>query len=549
MVQWIACIAALHLSSAFYFNHKLLKVTQQPCCKNFAVLPVYRAIFVVLFFVLPFYAQAQFAPAEAAVLNYRIIGFSFPPKKGTSEYLVEIANGHFNIEKEFTAHITHTASSATDSVIAEVRSFGSEYTWRVIYKSSGSVAATSSLHHFSTGTLPVGDAKSKRLRVDKKNRGIKDTYILVDGVKMMFDLEGQPVWYFPGADSMVGALSDIKISPSGSFTFLEGRGAYEVAYDGKILWTRFNRDDMGMVAPDAFHHEFSKLENGHYMSLLSEVPLSGEALAADGRKRFFPPISSSTLQEFDENGKLVWAWRSRDYVWQSDLMEFQNTFPGSHIDLHENAFFFDERSGVIYLSMVGISRIVKIEYPSGKVLAEYGTTYPGKDTCPVAGTAPQLGQLLANSMFCNQHSLKLGDDNCLYVCSTRKLPGNGSGEVFNCPVVLKMKQSRGSLEKVWEFSCDAIIKNLQGTMGGGGNVVLMPGGRLFISVGIPYDGMYIVDTKKQVHWSAGVETYDPQKNSWIPYVKYRASIITRQQMEKMVWSVKETQDALSRRNP
>ena len=41
-------------------------------------------------------------------------------------------------------------------------------------------------------------------------------------------------------------------------------------------------------------------------------------------------------------------------------------------DVHENAFFFDEKNKVIYISFKYISTIIKLKYPEGIVLNTYG---------------------------------------------------------------------------------------------------------------------------------------------------------------------------------
>jgi hypothetical protein len=528
-------------------------VTQTTRSRSFLPHLARRIPAFVLFVIFSISARAQFTPAETAVLNYRIIGFSFPAKKATSGYVVEIAAGSFSREAEFASHISQEVSSQTNKVIIEVPSFGAEYTWRVVYKHLGAVTATSSLHHFSTGALPENGVSAKRLRVDTKAQGIGDSYILVDGVNKIFDMEGNPVWYLPGVDS-TASLTDMKISPSGTITFLDRGDAYEVSYDGRTLWKYNNERGRGGAYTAAFHHEYSKLTSGHYMSLLSDMPSTDvKQQPLGGRKRFFPRFFTSTIQEFDEKGKLVWSWNSQDYIQRSDLQALHKQYSAAHLDLHENAFCFDEKNNVIYLCMAGISRIVKIQYPSGKVLATYGTVYrssaPGIDTTTQTGGV-ELGQMLANGMFGNPHALKLSGDGCIYVYSSKKDSGKYADGRSHCyPKILKMKQAGHALEKVWELNCEALAKEPKEANGGGGNVMELPGNRLFVSLGIPYSDMYIVDADKSILWSAMVDVYIPNNNSWMPYLKYRASIITRQQLEQLIQSGKEFGSALSIRHP
>lgn len=501
--------------------------------------------YLIAFFLLvasSFSVQAQLAPTENCVLNYRITGFSFPAKKGATQYTVEIASGNYQKEKEFAAHVSLSSSSENNRIVMEVPAFGSAYTWRIIYKNGNAVAGVSDLHHFTTGVLPVDSGAMKRLRVISHSENMDDAYVFVDGVNMLFDLNGKPVWYMPGADR-VGKTSDIKLSPTGSITFIGEGGAYEMGYGGRILWrSAYNAGDARGMGGVFCHHEFTKLSNGHYMALVSVQ--SGLELPpmAGGRKGFFPRSVVSTLDEYDQSGKKVWSWESAAYINKSDLEAMAARFTESMLELHENAFFVDEKNNVIYISMMGISRIVKIQYPSGNVMADYGTIYHPSTATEESATQTKKSSpfysLLANDMFNHPHAVKLAEDGCLYLNSTNIVDGKASdGSSTSCyPRVVKMAQVNGGLKKVWELGSEVINVKPTPVAGGGGNVMELPGKKLFVSLGTPYGELYIVDESKHVLWSAETEIYITDTDSWNPFPKYRASIVTRKQLEQMIWS-------------
>src|SRR6185503_11567408 len=81
------------------------------------------------------------------------------------------------------------------------------------------------------------------------------------------------------------------------------------------------------------------------------------------------------IMEFDEDGNLIWSWKTSKYYQESDLAK--NRKPGGTpiFDLHENSFYFNEKEKVIYLSCKRISRILKIKYPEGTVIGSYGDVY------------------------------------------------------------------------------------------------------------------------------------------------------------------------------
>ena len=83
-----------------------------------------------LLFLIPQRLLSQIVPKEGNILNYRLIGFSFPAAKPTVNYTIEIASGHLIDESSFRKNIIKTISCKTNKVILEVPYFGAQYTWR-----------------------------------------------------------------------------------------------------------------------------------------------------------------------------------------------------------------------------------------------------------------------------------------------------------------------------------------------------------------------------------------------------------------------------------
>ncbi len=477
-------------------------------------------------------------PSEGSRLNYRIIGFSFPAKKNASQYIIEIANGHFNNEKEFSRQEHQTISSDTNKIITEVARWGKEYTWKVTYKSNNFIVAESDLYHFSTGTLPKNNA-TRRLRLSNTEAKYTDAYVLFDEGNKMYDLNGVPVWYLPN-DTLYNKVNDIKASPSGTITFLANGNAFDISYDGRILWKLKDKatENNNIISKFNCHHEFNKLRNGHYMSLMGdECDQTHVAKKGNNEKKFFPHMCYSMLTEFDKDRNKVWSWRSSDYIQQSDLHTLQDQNPKIPINLHENAFCFDEKDSVIFLSMAGINRIVKIQYPSGNVLMEDGK----KAAANIYDTSLQNNEITRrkpdNKLFPSQHSLSYSDDHYLYTYKNNRSLGAEGGNIngaCNYPQILKLKESGDTLENVWNYDCKPIIKDRKISNGGGGNIVILPDHSLFVSMNIPYGDVFIADTNKKILWSAVIENF--ANNTWEPVSRYRASIITRAQPEQLIWN-------------
>ncbi len=500
-------------------------------------------LFICCVCLLPLSLRAQITPLDGSKLNYRVIGFSFPARQGAAQYTIEIANGNFTDDKQFKGHVRQTVPSGKNKVIIEVPSFGKEYTWRVVYKNNNAVAATSKLYHFATGNIPPNSADSTRLRVKANAGKYKDAYILIDGSNKIYDMNGITVWYLPDTNPLK-LESDVKVSPSGTITFLAAQNAYEVSFSGKVLWDAKNKCGNSDVTINdfVFHHEFSKLGNGHYMALLAPIRNEDPANKST-RKKFFPTMSSSTLAEFDKDGNTIWSWESSAYLQRSDLHVLKERYPKKIIDQHENAFYFDEKDSAIYLGMSGISRIVKIQYPSGNVLNEYGRKFAIDRLKQEDTTEPGIlkwEQTLANLLFYHQHSLTRSADATLYMFNNNSLmPGLDPNAVQdNYPHILMLQESGDTLVQKWDFDCKKIIGDRILMSGGsaGGNIVLLPDHALFVSMSTPYGDIFIVDADKHLLWNAVFEKYNSGKNEWEDFSKYRASIITMEQMEQLIWN-------------
>jgi len=154
-----------------------------------------------LFTLLPLSMAAQVTPGENSLLNYRIVGFSFPAMKQMVNYKVEIAQGEYNNEQVFSRNISITVADKKNRIIAEVPSFGSSYTWRVIYTDRQSKTTTGELHHFSTAIIPEVNPDSFRLRIMTSAKAHESDYVFLDGNRTLYDMNGNPVWFFPNIEN------------------------------------------------------------------------------------------------------------------------------------------------------------------------------------------------------------------------------------------------------------------------------------------------------------------------------------------------------------
>jgi hypothetical protein len=525
-----------------------------------------------LFLLLSGAAHAQVWPADSSALNYRIIGFSFPGNKQADSFVLQVAVGDYENEAEFEQHVFASFSCKTNREIAEVPYWNSDYTWRILYFMSGSKQVDSTLHHFRTKGSYSTDTDLWRLHIDTPARKFADCYVFVDATKTLYDMAGHPVWYLPEneivKDNLV--MRDLKETPDGTVTVLSGPSKSEALtgcecnYDGKVLWKApKNGAESG---GDHYNHELTKLKNGHYMILGNEVRQLEWEYFSPGDSGLYivgtvnkpvvkPPVQFKvapfgTLVEYDSKGTPVWWWRSVDYYKGKDLKSHV-LYDGDHsniagrppahraqpkpapppkgslvkpraayntdsMDDHVNSFFFDSVHRVVYINFKNVEHILKISYPDGKVLADYS----GDDKAH-------------GSLFCDEHAVTLSHAGqiCVYNnndCHPRQPP--------NLVILQQPRAGESALKVVWKYALpwDASTRAADNRHTSGGNIQELPGGNWFISMSEPRM-LLIVGPNGRILWQGDAELSLRNGEIWHKLSTYRSSLITPEELKKMIW--------------
>ncbi len=504
-----------------------------------------RYLYIVLIFSFLFdRAGGQVFPANGSLLNYRVVGFSFPGAKNV-RYKLEIASGDQETVKAFNDNIINSVLCLRNRSIVTVPQFGVSYTWRVVYMDkSGKPIRTTGLNHFATGYPPSVDTTLNRLRVIEPAVQHKDAYVFVDATGVLYDMSGHPVWYLPEHTGQgdFSQIRDLKKSAFGTITFLKGSRIYEISYDAQILWEKPGNSSVDKkldTINNLYHHEISRLANGHYMVMGSETLLckfpdreDSTFVIFTGNAKALAPhsygkVPFGTIVEFDKEGKILWSWETAKYVMQSDLI--YNETRNSLADLHDNSFFFDEKNKTVYVSFKGVSRVIKIKYPGGEVLNAYGIKYGNNSNLKNVLDMQENRYLL----FCGQHACRRSAGGELYLFDNGcNLQAPSHIAFFEEP------KSGDTLKKTWEYVCrtDDLGQEIGvQTNSGGGNVMELPDGSVFASMGYQCNKVFIINRKKEVLWSAVSEKWDAAGANWKVIPSYRSSIISAEQLKKMIW--------------
>jgi len=489
-----------------------------------------RRIFVLIYLCITHsYLYSQTLPKEDAVINYRLVGFSYPEKQEVGVYKIQIAAGNYYDEGSFKKNIILSLDSKQNRIIGEVPAFGKQYTWRVVYQFLGSHSKKSELWHFSTGSISRVDTSTTRLKILNNTGKYKNAYVFLDGSRTLYDMNGSPVWFLPAIDGT--EVRDMRLTSWGTITFLNNDKICEINYNGDILWTGPNSGVVSGDTSEHYHHEFTRLSNGHYMVLGNEKLSPPVDVAADSTA-ITDAIPYGTIIEYDGMGNLIWSWKAFPYFKESDLKYYKSNGRekdlrrNNAINVHPNAFYFDERNQVVYIGFRNISRILKIKYPEGNVIETYGEVYkPGK---PATG----------NTLFCGQHAMSVSQNGNLLLFN------NNSCNEYALPELLLLHSDPSApygVNKVWEYTCvidsSNETKQSQNPFSSNGDVIELPDQSLFAYMsGGAYSRLFIVNQDKEILWSASAEEWDVNEKKWRGLLQYRASIISSTtELEHLVW--------------
>lgn len=506
-----------------------------------------RSIGVILLFVFLYLpSTGQIIPKDFATLNYRIVGFSVPPNTLANTYTFQIARGDVANDDAFLKAVFVKRKTNKPQNIEELPSWGKQYTWRVVYNDkAGKEIGNSGLHHFSTGSLPYTDTTQNGLLILKQATDHNDLLILIDRNLVMYNMKGNPVWYMPDIPEIKKRdfnIRDFKATADGTFTFLNQDEALEINYDGKIVWKAPNDGKVSGMKTEGYHHEFTKLSNGHYLVAGAElvkkrIPGAVSDYFADGDISvskgtdgyYYKEFTCGTLIEYDAKGSVVWSWRTaehfddKDYFWPK--ANLSKPFEGNP---YLNGFDFDEAHQVIYVSYKNSNRIIKIAYPTGEVLNNYGPTnghyyFYGQHSCRVN---PRTNELY---VYNNNHNdyLQLSTSQIdaegyltSHVVKYKQPPGNNNELIKNWDVGLRLLQDK----KAFQLSVR------------GGSISILDDDCVLVNAGT-LNLLLLIDKQKQKIWEAVPYTFENGQKT--PLVPYRCSYIYKKDIEKFLFSKKE----------
>lgn len=478
-------------------------------------------------------SAAQIIPADGDSLNYRYVGFAVPEKKAGTTYQLQV--WYYNdADSTLSDKPVLEKNAATNEMLELLPAFGKSYAWRVNYYHKKQPIDSTPYYYFTVRHNPFTDTSLSVMQIINDAKGQDDLFVLVDKTRTMYNMQGEAIWFLPNVlPDMVDnytVIRDLEMTPYNTITFLSSRKCGgEVDFKGRLLWKVPNTGQVSGDKHENLHHEFTRLKNGNYMvaghkyeehKLPNNPAIKSDSTIYKKNGANYVKVEACTIIEYDTKGNVVWTWNSSKHFSDADLF---TPLQGGALftETHMNAFDFDEEQRVIYISFRNMSRVIKISYPDGAILAQYGEDYT-KDN-----------RVQGSGLFYGQHACRLNSREELLLFNNNSPWRGVRTDSSRVASALLLKETPdGGIKKVWDFSCD-IDTFATGFTNVGGSVCELRNGDMLVCMGIT-NRNFIVSRKKKIVWNSRI-VYRKKDLGWAPD-GYRISPVYKEQLKAILFS-------------
>ena len=323
-------------------------------------------------------------PIDNAYLNHIHVLFEWEQIPEASAYELQLSQ-----DAEFSNDVNQMSNNSLVHVERDIIDWGHTYFWRVRPIHGSEPGDWSNAYSFTTGqSLTTSDVNM--IDENSYSSGITVFGAFFNYFSAAIDENGKEIWN-SGEDDFVyyntnnnGNMLGCHLLP-GAENNLPGS---EITFDGETIWTEPNDDFL--------HHDIIRLPSGNYLGIvetssMGAIPVGGWTslfqglgFQADGVTVEFPWIGDKLVEWDKDTKEVVWSWNVFDHFSMSDYDQIGGTWTEAYISLHYdwthvNAVVFDEEESCLYISVRHLSRITKIDYPSGEVIWNLGHDMPSGD--------------------------------------------------------------------------------------------------------------------------------------------------------------------------
>lgn len=297
--------------------------------------------------------SAGIFPHDGSTLSSIHVMFGFEDIYGSDRYELIVYNKE---KKATTPPLFRISTKYISLLVKEGLQFGHQYQWQFMAYKKGNLTYTSPFYHFSILTSPrIDSARYRQEVVTAINPG--SDLLLIDHSAIAIDRQGRPVWFLPLAnDSMEKwTIRDLNLTPSGTITHLDTKGAYEKKPDGTLLWTGPGDGRIAGNTKEDYHHQLSKLADGSYI-------VCGFITKPGKRSSTGNDIRYNTIIHYEADGKIRRSWNELNSLESDSLFaqHRQNTFAS-----HLNGFALTPGHDKMFLSFKNLSDVYVLNLTTG----------------------------------------------------------------------------------------------------------------------------------------------------------------------------------------
>ena len=340
----------------------------------FKLLTKFHLFFLISFILINSSLNAELLrPENDASLNHIHVLFEWDQEPETNYYEIQISEN-----SQFSGLIINVDSNTLIYIEKNVLDWNSTYHWRIrsIYN-NGESGSWINTYTFSTGS-PLSETNTTLSSPNQIQDGVTVFGAFFNYFSAAVDKTGKEIWN-SGSENIV-YYSTNKHGDVFGCTLVSGAEnnlpGMEFTFEGEMIWEEPNDEFL--------HHDMIQLPNGNYLGIvetnsIGPIPVGdwtplfqGLGFQADGVTIEFPWIGDK-LVEWDKNTKeVVWSWSVFDHYNMIDFDQYGGTWNQAYQDFHYdwthvNAVIFDEAESALYISTRHLSRITKINYPSGNI--------------------------------------------------------------------------------------------------------------------------------------------------------------------------------------
>ena len=394
-------------------------------------------------------------PIDNSTLNYTHVLFEWEQMENAKYYQLQLSSND-----DFTNILTDTVTQSLIHIQKTSIDWNQEYYWRIqgLDENQNPISTWIDASMFYTGDKR-SEAEALIYSQDIQD-GVTIFSSFFDYFSAMIDHNGNEIWN-TGDSNLVYYINNNYGQLYGTqFNSNEDElPGIKFSIDNEIQWA--NTGDYYV------HHDFFQLPNGNYLGIAESYqngPIP-EDIAPDVLEQFqmigYPTYPTSDffifpwvgdqIVEWDQDGNEVWSWNAFDYLdWLNDYdllgdLWLEAYLMGRHDWTHSNAIWFEEDESAIYLSSRHLSRIIKIDYPSGNIVWQMGFNMPSGEV--------DCGHDLD---FSFQHSLQILDNGNIVILDN----GNNSQDIYGTdyPTTRAIEIAVNEIENgcqasiVWEYN-------------------------------------------------------------------------------------------------